>query len=594
MAQSIQSIHPELIHLISAGEVIDSLAAVVRELIDNALDAGADRLNLVIWPDDWSLRLSDNGSGLAQADLDNAALAHSTSKLQGGLDSISTLGFRGEALHSVARLGHLTIRSRIAQSDEGWEVTYGSSGEVLEVSPTAIAPGTVVKVTDLFADWRFRRQTLTPINQQLKGVQTLIYNYALCHPQVTWQVWQGDRLWFHLPPGESPQELVPLLLPSIDPSVLRSRRIQLPQLDLEEGNEALSFHNELELVLGLPDRCHRHRPDWLRIAVNGRCVQVHGALQSGALLQPLEQSILRAFRQTLPRHRYPLCFAHFRLDPRYIDWNRHPAKSEIYIRDLDHWRSHLQSAIQDLLSFEESGLYQSGQQAVEQLLLTAEMPGSYGESTSASQSKSPLEALAANQLLSVSLSDSLPQPQMGLMPLKAIAQLHRTYILCEYESGIGLVEQHVAHERVLYDALEKSWEFVPLDPPQRLKGLTPKQVDNLETIGIEIEPFGPGVWLVRSLPKIMLDDPEPVEGLRILSQTDRMTDAMASVACRSAINNGTELSLPQMQNLINAWQQTQTPRTCPHGRPIYLSLEEKDLARFFRRNWTISNRDEPR
>ena len=383
------------------------------------------------------------------------------------------------------------------------------------------------------------------------------------------------------------------MLPSVDISLLRSRRVHLPALGTDAAQD--TDNNFLELVLGLPDRCHRHRPDWIRIAVNGRCVQVHGALQSGALLQPLEQAILKAFRQTIPRHRYPLCFAHFHLSPEYIDWNRHPAKSEIYLRDLDHWRSQLHLAIKDLLGFDAYSSNATGERAIATILATAENKGDYRLTSLSSQSNSEysnaetIETIASsppNPLLGLSLSDPLPQP--SLMNLKAIAQLHHTYILCEHPAGIWLVEQHVAHERVLYDALEKDWDFVEITPPQRITGLSAQQIDNLEALGIDIHPFGPGVWVVRTLPKLMLDDRDRLEGLTLLSQTDNLTAALATIACRCAIRNGTSLSLTQMQQLLDAWQQTQTPRTCPHGRPIYLSLEEKDLARFFRRNWIIN------
>ena len=200
MAPSIQALSPDLVHRIAAGEVIDSLTSVVRELIDNALDANATRLNLVVWPEDWSVQLSDNGTGLTREDLAAAASPHATSKLLSDLSDIHTLGFRGEALHSLAQFGTLSIRTCPTPTQDGWQASYGTNGELTELKPTAVAPGTVVQVNDLFKTWQFRRQTLTPLHQQLKGVQSLIYNYALCHPHITWQVWQGDRLWFHLPP----------------------------------------------------------------------------------------------------------------------------------------------------------------------------------------------------------------------------------------------------------------------------------------------------------------------------------------------------------------------------------------------------------
>jgi DNA mismatch repair protein MutL len=173
------------------------------------------------------------------------------------------------------------------------------------------------------------------------------------------------------------------------------------------------------------------------------------------------------------------------------------------------------------------------------------------------------------------------------MELRAIAQIHHTYIVAEHPGGLWLVEQHIAHERVLYEQLLDAWQLVPLEPPIILSQLSSTQVEQLERIGLAIEPFGEQLWVVRNLPAMLRSRPDCPDALIELSLGGSLQAAQVAVACRSAIRNGTPLTLPEMQTLLGQWQRTHHPRTCPHGRPIYLSLEESALARFFRRHWVI-------
>jgi DNA mismatch repair protein MutL len=586
----------------SAGTVIDSLAAVVSELIENALDAQATRLAIHLWPEDWRVQVTDNGLGLSLADLRAAAQAHTTSKLSGDapLFAIQTLGFRGEALHSLAQVATLQIVSRQRESPEGWCARFNPDGQPVAISPMAIAPGTIVTVEHLFALWPNRRQLLPPPAQQTRQIQALIQSYALCHPPITWQVWRGESLWFSLAPAQQAVGIIPQILRNVHPSELWGGVRSLAPIPDEWAPAIGSDPNPLrppenpsnnwvEVALGLPDRCHRHRPDWIRIAVNGRCVQVNGSPQSQALLNPLEQIILSAFRQTLPRHRYPLCFLHLHLDPSYIDWHRHPAKTEIYLGGIDHWRSQLQTILQEALALalppQTTALFPP---PVTALLRTAEGQSAYGlPSQRQLPNPDPTVEIPPTK---VNLSDVLPI-EKPLSGLKAIAQLHQTYIVAEHPDGLWLVEQHIAHERVLYEALEQDWQLVPVTPPLRLSHLSLDQVQRLEAIGLTIESFGPQTWVVRSLPQLLTEQANREAILLELSYTDNLRAAMATAACRSALQNGTLLSLLQMQTLLDQWQRTQRPRTCPHGRPIYLSLGAQNLARFFRRNWIVTPRD---
>ncbi|MBV8885642.1 MAG: DNA mismatch repair endonuclease MutL [Chroococcidiopsidaceae cyanobacterium CP_BM_RX_35] len=557
MELGIQSLPTEVVHRIAAGEVIDSLAAVVRELVENSLDAGATRIVLSLWPQQWRVRVADNGCGMDLTDLQQAAVAHSTSKIRSCEDlwKITSLGFRGEALHSIAQLAELEILSRRALLSEGWRIVYSSQGQPAQIETVAIAPGTVVTVTNLFANWSSRRQGLPSPAQQMRAVQATIWQIALCHPYVTWQVWQNDREWFTLSPGMTTHQLLPQIL----------RQVRLS--DLQEIKVEVMPHASIQVVIGLPDRCHRHRPDWVRVAVNGRMVK----------LPEIEQTILKVTARTLPRDRYPVCFLHLHVAPDQIDWNRHPAKAEIYLHQLSYWQEQITQTIEQALRISPANLPEAVHaERVGKLLKAAEAQGVYATSRSIQPAPVGQEA--------VETEESTSHP---LIQLRAVAQVHNTYILAEHPSGLWLVEQHIAHERVLYEQLLDNWQLVPQEPPAILKSLSLAQQLQLQRLGIEVEPFGEQLWAVRTVPALLLHRDDCVEALLELSWGGDLQAAQVATACRTAIRNGTPLSLTEMQTLLDRWRGTRHPRTCPHGRPIYLSLEESALSRFFRRHWVI-------
>ena len=582
MTAGIAALPSDVVHLIAAGEVIDSLAAVVRELAENALDAGATRITIALSPEHWRIRVADNGSGMALADLKQAAAPHSTSKIRSSEDlwQLTSLGFRGEALHSLAQLATLEILSRSSDAEAGWHVTYDAQGTPLQVDPVAIAPGTVVIVDRLFGTWAARRQGLPPLAQQMRAVQTTIHQLALCHPHVTWQVRQNDRDWFQLWSGKTARHILPQILRDVQTSDLQELTLAIPgfekdkELRLKDEESptstdplARSPQPSLYLLLGLPDRCHRHRPDWVRVAFNGRVVQ----------MPELEQTLLTGFRQTVPRDRFPLCFVHLQVPPEQIDWNRHPAKSEIYLHHLADWREQMTNAIVQALRLSPINLTDTlYSQRVGTLVKTAEAESGYGGRRIQS-----VEGAGETE------GESIQNSALHSNSLKAIAQVHNTYILAEYPGGIWLIEQHIAHERVLYEQLCDRWQLVPLEPAVILPQLTVAQVEQLQRLGLEVEPFGEQVWMVRSAPALLAQREDCPAALLELSLGGDLQAAQVATACRSAIRNGTSLTQQEMQTLLNQWQQTRNPRTCPHGRPICLTLEESSLSRFFRRHWVI-------
>jgi DNA mismatch repair protein MutL len=565
MSFDIQTLPANVVNLIAAGEVIDSFSAVVRELVENAIDAAATRIAISLSPDLWRVQVADNGNGMNLTNLKKCASAHTTSKINSTDDlwKITTLGFRGEALHSLAQVAELAIASRVVEDSDtvGWRINYNQQGKPDKIETAAIAPGTIVTVADLFATVPVRRQGLPPLVQQLKAVQRIIHQIALCYPNITWQVRQNEKLWLNISPGKSAQHILPQLIDRI-----KLGDLQGLNLDIESPHDT-HVSAQIELVLGLPDRCHRRKPDWVKVAVNGRMVRA----------PELEQTILGAFSRTLPRDRFPVCFVHLKICPSQIDWNRHPAKTEIYLHSLSYWQEKVVDAIEKAWRMSPANLPITVQnQRINRLLKASEPKAKYN--------LDPRPNIEEEQ---PETKDFTINPQIGLMELRAVAQVNKTYIVAEHPNGLWLVEQHIAHERVLYEQLQDEWKIVGLVTPMVLNRLTLAQIEQLQRIGIEVEPFGEQLWAVRKAPEMLIKRDDCAQALIELSLGGDLQTAQVATACRSAIRNGTLLSLPEMQILLDKWKNTRNPRTCPHGRPIYLSLAETSLARFFRRHWVI-------
>ncbi len=555
---SIHTLPIDVIHLIAAGEVIDSLAAVVRELCENAIDAGATRITVTLFADRWRIQVADNGVGIELADLQQAATAHSTSKIgdREDLFQITSLGFRGEALHSLAQLAKLEIYSRPRYSRDGWHLAYNHQGEVVQQQEVAIAPGTIINVEDLFGDWEARREGLPHLNPQLRQVQMVIYHLALCHPQVSWTIQQHHRPWFQINASKTTQQLIPQLLPRV-----RVDDLQYVEMNVNEPGSAIPTA-QIQLTLGLPDRCHRHRLDWVKVAVNGRIVRS----------PELEQTLVSGLARTLPRDRYPVCFLHLHIPPHYIDWNRHPAKVEIYLQQIEYWQSQVLQAIDRALQIHPEQIDTDAQTSrMSKLLVVAEQQGSYQIANSNS----------------LTTPDPNYKDPLNLLELRAVGQVLNTYIVAEHPDGLWLVEQHIAHERVLYEQITAAWQLEPLEPPLILSHLSEQQIDQLRAIELIVDPFGENLWAIRNAPTPLLARADLTAAITELSLGGNLQAAQVAVACRCAIRNGTTMSLPEMQSLLDRWQHTRNPRTCPHGRPIYLSFKESSLARSFRRHWVI-------
>jgi DNA mismatch repair protein MutL len=247
----------------------------------------------------------------------------------------------------------------------------------------------------------------------------------------------------------------------------------------------------------------------------------------------------------------------------------------MYLHSLPYWQEQVTQAIEQALRISPTTLPEATQsERVAKLLKVSEQKGAYN----ANRSVQPAPEDDKNTKRAA---------EIGLIELRAIAQVHNMYILAEHPTGMWLIEQHIAHERVLYEQLCDRWQIVSLEPPIVLNSLTSAQVEQLQRIGLEVEPFGEQLWAIRRVPELLTKRDDCKNALLELSFGGDLQTAQVATACRSAIRNGTPLSLSEMQTLLDQWKSTRNPRTCPHGRPIYLSLEESALARFFRRHWVI-------
>ncbi len=548
---AIQKLPNNVVKLIAAGEVIDSLTSVVRELVENSLDAKATRIFISIYPQSWSLEVADNGEGISEEDLPLTIQPNTTSKIHSRDDliNIKTLGFRGEALNSIAQLANVSICSRV-KDNCGWEIV-SEDFRIVKLYPKAIAIGTVISISNLFENLPLRRQVNPPFKQQLKQMQILIGEFALCHPHVTWNLFVNQRSILKISASLSTQNILPQLVKTIEYADLKSIH---KKINIEQHNSIC----DLNLVIGLPDRLSRPRPDWVKIGINGRVVRCPA----------LESAIYGSFHRTLSRDRFPVVILNLQISPQYIDWNRHPAKAEIYLDKIEFWQDTIKQTITEVFQLTNNNLSTSfSNKRIDQYFKVTESKSVYN--------------------IEEKIDNKSDQKVIDLISLNVLSQSRNTYIITEHSQGIWLIEQHIAHERVLYEKLQKEWEIVPLEKPIILSKLLPKQVEQLENIGLEVDSFGEDLWAVRSIPKILLFREDCLDALLELSWGGDLDAAQVSIACRTAVKNGTPLTINQMQKIVDEWKMTNNPLTCPHGRPIYLSLEESSLYRFFRRHWVL-------
>ena len=571
---------PEVAAKIAAGEVIERPASVVKELVENALDAGARHIRIEVREGGRRLiRVSDDGSGIARAELSLAFARHATSKLRSleDLERIRTLGFRGEALASIAAVSRVTMMSRQADSPSG-AIIHLEGGVQTHQTEVGMAPGTVVTVENLFYNVPARLKFLKAPATEAGHIHRVVTRYAMAFPEVRFHLRMDGR---DVLQTSGDGSLYNVLLELFGPETCR-QLLALPEQNLEESE--IPSRAWVSGYVGTPTLHHAQR-DHITLFVNRRWVQD----------RLLSTAIVQAYHTMLPNGRYPMAVVSVTLDPSEVDVNVHPAKNEVKFRDQHTVFRIVQETVRRALL--EKG-------SISPAMLRSEngVPSTIVPSTEVGWRQLAHFGFEAQRTLDGAGAEEVPS-QSRLPVLRVLGQLALTYVIAEGPDGLYLIDQHAAHERVLFEEVKRQWAaaVVPTQQllPPSLVELTPGQAAVLEAeqatlarLGFEIEPFGGYTYRLRAVPE-MLAIGDPAMALRdILSELAeggvplmRHADerVITTVCKRAAIKAGQVLSLQEMQELVRRLEQCQAPRTCPHGRPTMLYWSAAQLAREFGR-----------
>jgi DNA mismatch repair protein MutL len=590
----------EVASQVAAGEVIERPASVVKELVENSLDAGARKIEVMIRRGGSSMiRVVDDGSGM---DRDDALLClerHATSKIRTGLDlaAISTLGFRGEALPSIASVSRFRLTTREHGALAGTDLGV-NGGKIEYVRDGGEAPGTQIEARSLFYNLPARRKFLRTENTEASHVEHQLHLQAIGHPAVGFVLMNDDRVVHQLPPAANLLERIR----DISGSVLAAELLEIT--DEEVGGIRLRG------FIGKPGVSRSSRAQQL-VFINGRAVEnstINFALREG-------------YHTALMKGQHPVTFLFLDMDPAAVDVNVHPAKREVRFRDPSEVKEVIVERIRHAIEGGRSQWNATFRVPAPEIMETRPMapvmrdlpppaPAPLPESTP------PLipihEQVTLRQDWAALPVQPAPPPAAPASPaperpaddFRILGVLGRLYILMENKDGLVLVDQHAAHERILFEELRRRMETQGV-PAQRLlmpvtMQLPPRDCDwiaqNLDTLqkmGIGIDSFGPGTWKIDALPQFLKgNDPAPlfreiIDELRETSATSSRLrlgeDVIATTVCRHAVKARDVLREPEMVRLIQDLLRCELPYCCPHGRPTMIQISYTELEKKFGR-----------
>ncbi len=576
---SILILPDEVASQIAAGEVIERPASVVKELVENALDAGSTRIRIrVEGAGKRLIEVSDDGCGIPMDEMRVALARHATSKLRTADDlfHITSLGFRGEALASIASVSRLTLESKTAVDAAGARLVV-EGGRERQFDPAGLPGGTTVRVEDLFLTVPARLKFLKTDATEKSQIDTLVARYALAYPQIRFSVEQDGRLSLNTPGNGNRREVLAGLY-GID---LAKQMVEV--LLQEDGLSLDGFISPISITRAT-------RRD-ITFFVNGRWVQDPA----------LSSALMQAYHTFLMVGRFPAAALFLRIDPEGVDVNVHPAKAEVRFRNQD-----------TVFSIVQRGVRRA-------LLASSPVPNLQPSRWDyAHQPQPPLVSpdwqMAADAYHSPEVEPAaeieqpspLPQPPVfstGILPLlRLVGQIGATYLVAEAPDGLYLIDQHAAHERILFERMMGQTagtiaaqtllqpELVEL-PPQASR-VVADQLPILKQFGFDVEPFGTHVFRIRSIP-VILEGMHPAAALQVLVedfeedetplQNQREAKLVARICKRAAVKAGQILSIDEQKALLLDLERCQSPRTCPHGRPTMIHLSIDLLERQFGR-----------
>jgi DNA mismatch repair protein MutL len=590
-SSGIRILDGETVNQIAAGEVVERPASIVKELVENAIDAGAGSITIDIGTSEKEIsriRISDNGSGIPAGEVILAFLPHATSKIRTAedLNTCMTLGFRGEALASIAAIAYVTIITRHRGEEAGTRMII-SGGEVLEHGKIGTPVGTTLIIEEIFFTTPARRKFLRSLATELSRISTVIEEFSLLYPAVIFRYILNGQEKSASHGGNTLGDVLRVIRPDDAGQML--------PVQWEEGGISLDgYVSHPSLV--------RSNPHRIIIAVNGRLIsssRINGAIRAG-------------YGTLIPTHTFPSVILVISLDPSRVDANIHPTKREIRISQESDFLRVITTAVRETLSgldLSHPGLRleKNGKISPPVSSPSPVMLGRYPEIQTIQEEVCEATLAGyrttARQLrqtfLVMDSSEEIREPRFPA--LTYIGQVAATYLLASNEGGdLILIDQHAAHERVRYDRLKKEQEkgthsqelIVPV-----VLTLTPAEAILMEEIrsplemeGFLIEPFGKNTWCVRGVPVVLgkCEDPETVReiitGTLHESQETRLRESVSRlVACRGAVKAGVILSSDQGGEIIRQLSFTSEPFTCPHGRPTIVSFPRAHLEELFRR-----------
>lgn len=588
----IRVLPPEAVNRIAAGEVIERPAAVAKELVENAIDAGASRIAVFAEAGGLGLiRIEDDGQGISREELPLAVERHATSKLRaeedGAVDllNIATMGFRGEALPSIGSVARLTITSRASGAKDAWAIKV-EGGAREGVTPAALAAGTIVEARDLFFATPARLKFMKSERAEAMAIVDIVRRIAMARPEIGFSLELDGRSVLRLSPETHDRRLGALLGADF--------RENCVAIDMVRDTTRLTGYAGLP-TLNRGAATHQH------LFVNGRPVK--DKLLIGA--------VRGAYQDLLARDRHPLLALFIDLPPEEVDVNVHPAKTEVRFRDAASVRGLIVGGLKHALA--SAGHRASTSVAAQALdFARPETPG-YGEVREARAWTLAEGAIAQPGFImpSARVDGVAPAPQASApaetasFPLGAArAQVHETYIVAQTAEGIVIVDQHAAHERLTYERMKGMLanggvkrqallipQVVQLDVAEA--ELLLARAAEFSELGLVIEPFGPGVVLVREVP-LMLGDVDCVGLLRDLADDvselgaahalkERLEDVCSSMACHGSVRAGRRLTGEEMNALLRQMEATPFSGQCNHGRPTYVELKLADIEKLFGR-----------
>ena len=620
MVQKVHILDQNTANQIAAGEVVEKPASVVKELVENSLDAGADKIDITIQDGGIEyIRVVDNGSGMSEENARLAVLRHATSKIRMAEDllSLETLGFRGEALPSIASVSKFRMLTRIDDEDLATSITI-DGGASLECISSGGAVGTTVIVENLFFNVPARRKFLRTINTEGRYISEVICKIALSRPDVRFQLINNDRMVVSTPGNsDAVDTIVALYGKNVGKELL-------PVCCEENGITISGFVGKPTLLKGTRQ--------WQTIFVNGRTISN----------RMISKAIDHAYQSQIPKAGFPFAVLNITVDASSIDVNVHPQKSEIKFSDegliyrtvyhalvsaLTMPLSASVSEQDDIAVFsrkegptlpigsnttiekreylQDSIWKNPGENQAEDIVSSKSYYISQGAQSVFEQAATPLhvmqEKLVENDNVLKTTSIELQNYDNGVDQIWPLGQVDRVFIIAQSEKSLYLIDQHAAHERILYDKLVKCHENVPSQ--QFLVPLfidaTPQEIalieDNRQTflqLGVDIEQAGEEMLRIASLPVDIQDEEaesfvrdilKMISEMKTISGSDLRQSVLHYTACHGAIKAGELLNMRQMRSLILDLCNTEHPFTCPHGRPCRIEITSEELYKMFKR-----------